>query len=84
MMPRLLVDEDDIRLVHSVDEHGRDVFTLERREEDDAMGDPRWSPVALSSAIVRSLYRYILKTALEAEDAANKRNEGTGKVSQAV
>jgi len=60
-MPRLIVDEDGFRIVHDVI-GGEDVFTLEKRQGHNAMGDPHWERVETKSTkLVQMLYNYIVK-----------------------
>lgn len=60
-MPTLLVDEAGFRIVHDV-VNDQDVFTLEKREGNDAMGAPHWTRVETKSTrMLEMLYRFILK-----------------------
>lgn len=60
-MPSLLVDESGFRIVHDVVSE-QDVFTLEKRMGNDAMGLPHWERVETKSTkMLELLYRYILK-----------------------
>jgi hypothetical protein len=60
-VPTLIVDEDGFRIVHDVIS-GQDVFTLEKRQGENAMGDPHWERVETKSTkIVKMLYDYIVK-----------------------
>ncbi len=69
-MPRLLVDEEGFRIVHDILPGGDDVFTLERRDGDDAMGRPHWERVETKSTrILALLYKYIIKTAMDAKES---------------
>lgn len=64
-MPKLLIDENGFRIVHDI-VSGQDVFTLERRNGCDAMGEPRWEHVKTESTrMVELLYKYILKITLQ-------------------
>ena len=73
-MPRLLIDEGGFRVVHDV-VSGDDVFTLERREGENAMGEPHWVRVeSKSTKLVSMLYQCIIKLALERE-ATNAADE---------
>ena len=64
-MPTLLVDEEGFRIVHDV-VSGQDVFHLERRKGDDAMGAPHWEPVETrSTKLLELLYKYIIKVHTE-------------------
>jgi len=60
-MPTLLVDEMGFRIVHDVVSE-QDVFTLEQREGNDAMGQPHWRKVETkSTTMLKLLYHYIVK-----------------------
>jgi hypothetical protein len=60
-MPTLLVNEDGFRIVHDVVSE-QDVFTLEQRDGNDAMGQPHWRRVETKSTrMLQLLYAYILK-----------------------
>lgn len=60
-MPTLLVDEPGFRIVHDI-VNAQDVFTLEKREGDDAMGEPHWVRVETKSTrMLEMLYRYIVR-----------------------
>jgi len=64
-MPTLLVSEEGFRIVHDVISN-QDVFTLEKRNGSDAMGEPHWERVETrSTKLVEMLYRYILKLKTE-------------------
>ena len=60
-MPTLLVDEEGFRIVHDVVD-GQDVFKMERRKGNDAMGLPHWEPVETKSTkLLDLLYKYIIQ-----------------------
>jgi hypothetical protein len=60
-MPKLLVDEEGFRIAHDI-VGGEDIFTLEQRDGDDAMGQPHWRRIETKSTRMLSLlYKYILK-----------------------
>jgi hypothetical protein len=60
-VPTLIVDEAGFRIVHDVVSE-QDVFTLEQREGNDAMGQPHWRKVETKSTRMLSLlYNYIVK-----------------------
>jgi hypothetical protein len=60
-MPTLLVDEAGFRIVHDVVSE-QDVFTLEKRAGNDAMGQPHWERVETKSTrMLEMLYRYIVQ-----------------------
>jgi hypothetical protein len=66
-MPTLLVDEEGFRVVHDV-VSGEDVFTLEQRDGDDAMGQPHWRRIDTKNArIISLLYKYIIKEKVNAQ-----------------
>jgi hypothetical protein len=60
-MPRLLVDEEGFRIVHDV-AGNEDIFVLEQRDGDDAMGLPHWRRIETKSTRMLSLlYKFIIK-----------------------
>jgi hypothetical protein len=60
-MPTLIVDEAGFRIVHDVVSE-QDVFTLEQRDGNDAMGLPHWRRVETKSTrMLEMLYRYIVQ-----------------------
>lgn len=60
-MPTLLVAEEGFRIVHDI-VSGQDIFTLERRNGEDAMGEPHWDRVTTTSTkLLDLLYKYIIK-----------------------
>ena len=64
-MPTLLVSEEGFRIVHDV-VCEQDVFTLEKRNGNDAMGEPHWERVETKSTrMLEMLYRYIIRTQTE-------------------
>jgi len=66
-MPILLVSEEGFRIVHDV-VSGQDVFTLERRNGTDAMGEPHWDRVETrSTKLLDLLYKFIIKDKTEAK-----------------
>lgn len=62
-MATLLVDEEGFRIVHDI-VSGQDIFTLEKRDGNDAMGDPHWTRVTTTSTkTLDLLYKYIIAQA---------------------